>query len=66
MEVWRQYLPTELNLNRELEQLIKVCPSQDSEERSVMEQGKNKRSSEQQKGDRLKKPYGKLKIPFQM
>lgn len=58
MEMWRQHLPPEINLNRELERLIRVCPAQDTGDRNA-DQGKAKRNIEQQKGERLKKPYSK-------
>lgn len=59
MEIWRQHLPVDLNLNREIERLIRVCPSnQDLIDRNAIDQLKNKRIMEQQKDDKMKKPYG--------
>lgn len=59
MEIWRQHLSSEVNLNREIERLIRVCPAQNNGDRPALDQSKNKRNIEQQKGERMKKPYSK-------
>lgn len=62
MEIWRQNLPAEVSLNREIERLLKICPTQDSVDRN-MEQVKTKRIIEQQqKDDKMKRPYGNNKF----
>lgn len=60
MEIWRQHLPADVNLNREIERIIRICSSQDANDRNSIDQVKNKRNMDEQKGDKMKKPYGKF------
>ncbi|GLV34007.1 virilizer [Carabus blaptoides fortunei] len=56
-EVCRQNLSAEVNISREVEKLIRVYPSQESD-RQTSEQLKVKRTmNEAQRNDKLKKPY---------